>query len=234
MNIPPEFLAKKNLLLHPEPFLWLVEIRGPDDTPLVAPDGSDTILRITPNEEPIVFGVDPNTGIAHAWSPWKIRFGEILQDAEGNVNSIPVEVTNVLGVTMRLLRDNNFLRDAVVYLHLVHLAFLDNPSAKYTVRATVVDSSADYETATFNLSSFDFMNFDVPQRLVLRTCGHNYRDDDCGFVGDPGNATLGDCDLTFEACELRGDEEASVGLPVIHPRNFGGAFALPIGPITVG
>ena len=234
MQIPAEFLQRKNLLLHPEPFLWLVEVRAKDDLPLAAPDGSDAILRITPNEHPIFFGVHPVSGAPLEWIPWKIEIGEMRQDSEGNVNSIQVSVSNVLGATMRLLRDNDFLRDAVVYIHLVHIAFLDNPSAKWTVRTTVVDGSIDYMSASFDLSGFNFMNFDVPQRLVLRTCGHSYRDEDCGFIGDPNNTELGDCNLTFEACELRGAWELANGLAVIHPNNYGGAWALPAGAVAIG
>lgn len=232
MNIPAEFLQKKNLLIHPEPFLWLAEVRNPDDGPLVAPDGSSVVLRITPNEEPISFGINPGTGAPLVWSPWPMEFGDIEQDSEGNINTVPVTVSNVLGTTMRLLRDNDFLRGHRVYLHLVHFAFLSNPSAKWTIRASVADVSADYEAATFDLSGFSFMNFDVPQRLVLRTCGHSYRDPDCGFVGDPGNVELGDCDLTYEACQLRGVWESDNGLVVQHPNNFGGAKAAPAGSIA--
>ena len=234
MIIPPEFLQKKNLLLHPEPFLWLVEVRNPDDGPLKDPSGASKILRLTPNEEPISFGTNPNDGTPLVWSPWKIRFGDIKQDSEGNVNTIPVSVSNVLGATMRLFRDNDFLRDHIAYLHLVHFAFLDNPSAKWTIRSTIVESSATYESASFDLAAFNLMNFDVPQRLVLRTCGHTYRDPDCGFIGDVGNVILGDCILTYGACELRGAQEVVEGLPVNHPNNFGGAHALPVGPISVG
>ena len=218
----PDFAHDKNLPAQPDPFLWLIEGRSPSDGPILDPDGSTKrVLRLTPNREDVEFDTD-SAGAPLLWYAYPIGFGEIEADLEGSRTTLSMTLSAAYGEATKWWEVNDYLRSHVIRLHLVHKNQLDNPSAKVTHRFRVADTEISLESITLHLAAGNYVDFDVPLKVMTPTCRWRYRGPGCFFIGDPGDAELGDCALTRQACDLRGDWEDANGLDRIHPRQFGG------------
>jgi len=226
---PGAFDLQKNIPAQPDPFIWLLEIRNPTNGPLIDPEGGgDAVLRLTPNLTDVEFGVD-SLGAPIVWESYPWSFGEMRANTEGDLTPMSLTLANVLGDATKWWEANDFFRNHTLYLHLVHSAQLSDPSAKWTTAWKISSTDLTLLAITATLAAGSFVDFDVPQSLVTDTCRHDYRQEGCFFIGDPGD-TLGDCELTVTACRLRGTWELDNGLPVLHPRQFGGAKDSPVGP----
>lgn len=233
---PPEFDAQNVFTAHPDPYLWLFQITNPSGGPIKDVDGSDRVLRVTPNSAPVQFG--SGAGGPLTWDPYPIGFDELVRDDDGGVSAISLSVSMAAGMAMKVMRANDMFRRHIVTMHLVHSAFLDNPAMKATVVTTVTDVSANWIAATLTLGAFDVVGFSVPQSLATQRCRWTYRGFGCDFTGDPGNVELGACSKTLAACRRRGQWEIDNGLATsfadaLHPRRFGGLPGLPSGSFPV-
>ena len=233
MPLPhPDPLAElKHRLISGDEWIWLFEFTSPTGGPLLTPEGDEVVPRFTPRTVPVTYGT-LSTGKPRVFSPWPARLHEIASDSKGNVNEIRLTIGNILSVVTRLLKANDWLRNHKVVVRLTHASLLDQAAADAEWRATVVESTVSWESATLVLSAFAFMDFAVPQQLITPSCRRRYRGPGCAFVGDADNAELGDCALTIEACRQRGQWELDNGLPVIHPTNFGGYLGTAKGPVA--
>ena len=231
-SVPATLKALKNALYQPDAWLWLYEVRNPDGGPVTTLQGEDTILRLTNNSEPVNFGLTTG-GKPITWYPWHVEMKPLGEDAEANVTPITLTFANTLDMARAFAEANDNFRDHQVLMHLVSVAALSDPNAKWTLRTTVVRTGVDDSALTLSLSAFFLADFDVPQSLMTRRCRWRYRGPGCFFAGDPGNAELGACEKTLPACELRGTWEEDNGLEVLHPGQFGGAPGLPYGPARV-
>lgn len=234
LKAPASFTALKNQLLQGDEWIWLYECRSPTGGPILAPDGTQSILRVTAHSVPVPFGADAETGAPLVWKPWPVKLGEITDDSRGNINDIQLTFANAAASATALLVDNDYLRNHQVIIRLVNAGLLDDAGAVFEIRTTVVDATISWEAIALRLSAFAFLDFSVPQVIMARKCRFAYRDGQCGFVGDPGNATLGPCVFSLEACEARGAYEEANGLQVIHPGRFGGYPSLLAGPVVGG
>jgi phage-related protein len=231
LETPDAFKLLKAPLFQGDEWIWLAEIRDPDNGPIIAPDGTESVLRLARRTSPVVFGVNIGTGEPLTWAPWPFKIDDIPQDSKGNVSELRVTLANGAGVGDALMHDNAYLRGYRLLLHIVHSALLDQPNAKITVETSIVAGAVTWESISLQLSAFGLLDFSIPTRLMTRKCGWRYRGPGCGFIGDPGNVELGPCVFTVEACELRGQWEEDHGLVVAHPGNFGGWPALLAGPL---
>lgn len=217
---------------NPDPYLWLIEVTSPDDGPLVDPAGGLVVPRLTPNRTPITWGQDAQ-GQPKTFDPYPILFGDLAIDGEGSTFDLALSLSNAGARLMPMLEANEFLHGHRVQLILVHSSSLNNPADAAVIPLRVADMSADWDNATFSLSSFDESSFEIPQTILTRnSCRWRYRGPGCDFVGDPDN-TLGNCARTFSACEARGAYEEANGLAKRHPLRFGAFRGLLRGPITV-
>jgi phage-related protein len=231
LDLPAAFKLLKAPLFQGDEWIWLAEIRSPEDGPIISPDGSLSVVRVARRTVPVLFGINIGTGEPLEWSPWPFKIDDLPEDAKGNVSELHVSFANGPGVGDALMHDNDYLRGHKVLLHIVHSALLDQPAAALTIQTSVVDAAVTWEAVTLRLSAFGLLDFSVPSRLMTRKCSWRYRGKGCGFIGDPGNVELGPCVFTVEACELRGQWEEDHGLVVAHPGNFGGWPSLLAGPL---
>lgn len=226
---PPEFASLNVFTAQPDPYLWLFEVLDPDGGPIVGLDDELAVLRVTPNPVPVQFGAD-DQGEPLTWDPYPVAFGALERDQSGSVAQIDLTASNANGLLMTMLEKNDYFRGYRVRMRLVHSNYLDDPSKSVLIDATVVDVAADWTRVTFSLSSYALADFSVPKTILQRSnCRWTYRQKGCDFIGDPGNAELGDCAKTLDACKLRGDWEADNGLEVRHPKVNGSFPSMPSG-----
>ena len=217
---PLQLRKKKNLLTHPDPFIWLLQVKVPT-TP------EPTMLRLTPNLEEVEFGTKSN-GQPVKWSPFPIAIGEITSDSEGGLPQMIVTVSSITREIMALLVEHRFLLEQPVELKLVHKLHLNQPKHQKRFKFEVLGANADEKIASFTLSARNLYKFTIPNRRIFRNnCGNNYRDRRCRFIGDAGNAVLGACRKTFDECLRRRQFQIDNGLEVIHPGPFRAAPGIP-------
>lgn len=211
------------LAVHPLPFLWLIELQGPAGAPLVIPDDpeGDGILRLTPNLEPVTFGTSTD-GTPLVWDPFPIAHDGLVMGLGDEVAPLTITASGALGEVFRLAEANDWFRSCRLLMHIVHAAELASFAHRATEVFRVAQSQISLGDVSLELAAGNWTDFDVPQELAQPECRWTYRSEGCYFAGDPGDAELGMCALTREACNLRGIWELANGIPVIHPRQWGG------------
>lgn len=224
---PAGFVARNIFTAQPAPYLWLFELTSPTGGPIIDVGGAQTVLRVTPNPEPITFD-----GLT--WEPFPVTFNNLSRDAQGRVSAIQVSFSNAAPGVAKLMNANDQFRDHRLKMILVHGDFLLSPSAKSVIKTTVTSVMSNWTAATLILSAYDQTGFTVPTALIMDRCRWTYRGFGCDFVGDPGNVELGSCAKTLTACRLRGQWEvdnalATTILDAQHPRRFGGFPGLLVG-----
>lgn len=228
--IPDSFVPLKNLPVRPTPFLWLFSLTSPLDEPIVDLEGNARVLQATANPAPVEFGTD-DVGDPVVWSPWDVSFGALQATSDGSVSGLQLAIANPGGLLSELARENDWFARHVVRMILVHQDLLNDPAASWVTALRVVNvPTVSSEALTLSLALHDFDGVTIPTFLFGRLCRWRYRGFGCDFTGDPGNVELGQCTKSLNACRLRGLWELNNGLPVRHPRVYGGQRALPAGP----
>lgn len=222
----------KNAAAIGSPFLQLFALTDPQDGPILDVEGRRRTLRATSNPSAIIFGTDLE-GAPIRWEPWDLVSGGITTDFDGSIHGITLTVSNLGAIVSTLYDLNNRFRKHIVRLLLPHQEHLDKPNAAYVVKARVASAEVRYGTVVLSLSSHDFGSQAFPSRFITRECTWTYRDENCGFHGDPTNS-LGACTNLLSACRRRGqwqidNGEATSFLDATHPYRYGGYFALPAG-----
>jgi len=221
-SIPPAFIPEKNRLNQPSPFLVLVQVRLPT-TP-------ETLVRITPNPEPIQFGTD-SAGAPLTWDPFPVGFGDIQTDSDGSTPEFTMTVGNLTREIMALLIAHDWLMGQDVVVRIVHQDLLADPTAEFRMDFVITGVAGDEQSLTFSLSTENVYQYMGPNELIIRdACSFTYKSRRCGFLetSDPGEAILGPCVKSFAACQARGARELAIGAPVQHPQRFGGAPGIPV------
>jgi phage-related protein len=224
---PAAFTARNIFTAQPAPYLWLFELTSPAGGPIIDVGGDQTVLRVTPNPEPIQFD-----GLT--WAPYPVTFGNLSRDSSGRVSAINVAFSNAAPGVAKLMNLNDQFRDHRLRLILVHGDFLLSPSHKVVIKTTVTSIQSDWQASTLALSAYDQTSFHVPTQLIMDRCRWTYRGYGCDFVGDTDNLELGSCAKTLTACRLRGQWEidnalATSFLDAEHPRRFGAFPGLLVG-----
>lgn len=229
LTIPPLMQAE-----HERPHgetrpIWFVEIEcaKPFRTdPLTVVPG--VLLRITNWHETVAWPVGHPD--AWEWQPFNFSFSPIEQDQEGNLPQIDLTVDNTARMLMRFLHEGDGLEGNKVRLYLANengleIAHPDHEFVGWDL--DIAGASANDEAVTFRLEKVNFFQRLAPQdRYVASRCRWEFGGRECGYVL---NAIAGyqTCPKTVGACAERGLDHAFRGLPVIHPRRFGGFPGIP-------
>lgn len=215
---PPNYYLWAFENARPDPMLWLIEVRSPAGGAVQDMDGQDSIIRLTPNREPVTYGAS-SSGVPIVWTPWDVTFSAMERRA-GEQPTVSLRTGFGSWHVNKLLDRNDRLRNHRVYMHLVPANALDDPHAAVTFPFKVSSVRTRWSGFVFELAPRLLGEFSFPtQRITRDSCQHAYRGSGCLFNGDPGN-TLGDCVKTRAACNARGAWEVANGYPELHPQQF--------------
>lgn len=213
-NLPPALIAAKNQ--RPGgPWCWLAEVRPVESQ----------VIRVTTNTDPIEFG-------GETFRPFPFEVGEITDDGEGNLHTIPITVDNATAELSGLDAELTGLVDARVTLWFVHAEHAGEGDYAFRVELRVSQATVDGQTGlTAELAAEPLVSRTTPVAILLEgRCRHTYGGADCGYPTDlPG--ALPTCDRSLwgeNGCIAHGDHaEAELGIPRRHPERYGGFETIP-------
>lgn len=225
ITIPQTFIDEGERPQQDQTWIWLLQIQAE------LFDGSNTpvLFRFTNYKEELVWpiGVTPT----QTWYPFPFEFSGIETSGEGNLPQLEMAVDNSTRLLMDLLHEQHGFEGNPAVLHLVNEAGKDIASPNeegLTWNFTIVASSATDESVALRFETKNWFEVKTPaDRFTAARCRWQFGDPaTCGYIINSG-AAFTDCNKTVSDCILRGQDEASRGLPVLHPRRFGGFPGIP-------
>jgi hypothetical protein len=228
ITLPASFKTEIERPHGVSPMVWFVELqlaRAYNVGLTVVPD---TIVRVTSHHTQIAWPV--SSPGSETWDPFNFTFTPIEQDQEGNLPQIDLSVDNSTRLLMRYLHsgfglEGNYCRIYLVPGNGLSIAHPNHEYQRWDL--TVAGVVANDEAVTFRLERANFFTRQAPQdRYVASRCRWEFGSTECGYIiNDVAGYTS--CPKTVEACIARGEDHASRGLPVLHPRRFGGFPGIP-------
>lgn len=204
-TISPPLLQQMRKSETTEPWLFLYEITVNDD---------GDVFRFVNFAESVTW--DGKT-----FAPFPVSHGEVRSDADGTLPALDVTVSNITQEVEQVMDENAGLTGRYVTIYLVHKDQLAEPEPATSLRLRVGSSTYDNRAATFKLVTPVLTNAAHPPARYMRTrCRWVYKSPECGYVG-----TLATCDKTLSGptgCVFHGEDDATNGRTVLHPKRFGG------------
>ena len=196
--IPSALITEKNLLYSSGAFLELLRIEIDDD-----------YVYIVNNNEDISWN-------GNVWSRWRFEPGDFSESQEGEVQSVPVKVSNIQGTLQGYIDQttNKLIGNSVTY-YLVHSDHL-NDDAIITLNLSIIYIEADPLWVTFHLGAENFFLKRFPLNVFNRNVcrySHEFKGARCQYSGSEAT-----CDGQFSTCISYGNQ-----------LNFGNCPALPGG-----
>lgn len=192
-------------------WLWLLQLEADVAT------AARTLFRLTDSPEQAVLNVG---GPLWTFYPFPMQFGDIVQAADGNVQSLSVTLSNVTRELIPyLFKGDGFMgRKANIYqVARSSLALVDGLPHEFKI----VAAASDLANVTLTLAGPVDYRFLLPQEQLGRFCGNVYQDEVCAYRGP-----LTSCKFTLTDCAAHGDEMVARGYPRQHPARFNGFVAL--------
>lgn len=202
------------------PFIWLYEFEVPGDPP--------TRYRLTNFTERVYYGVN-SSGERLLYYPAPIVHGDVQVGSEGDLPTITVTVGNTGPVLMSTLDTDDGLVGQPATIAVVSSFELDNPSAALREEGEIVGVSGQRDSIRVQIAPLQLSQREFPPFIFTRNrCRYGvFGGAECAYPINAAGAAFTSCPRTLAACEQRGDDEVSLGLPRQHPARFGGFPGLP-------
>lgn len=207
------------------PMLWMVEIElakmyrsGATIVPAV-------VARLTSWQDEIDWPVDDP--VPKTWTPYGFTLTPIKQDGEGNLPQLDLTIDNSTRLLMRHLHDGSGLEGNACRLYLVSaagLAIAYPNHERIELALQIAEANANDEAIQLRLERANFFERTSPtDRYNAATCrwASTFGGPECGYVLNEV-AAYSTCTGTLDACVLRGLDHLARGVPVVHPKRFGG------------
>lgn len=194
------------------PLLWLWEITlAVEESP-----GNTIVARLVANPEPITVGGKTFHPFPVSQSPYELT-------ADGDLPTLSLSVDNRTRWLTPWLRDGNAFLGRRVKLWIVDAGSLPATlSLAEPFTFQIAELSVTAEAATFRLQIESVYQIQVPEdRFSPRRCRWDFGGPECGYLVN-SVAAFTTCGKLVADCIARGLDEAARGIPVRHPRRFGG------------
>ena len=155
--------------------------------------------------------------------PYPIRMGDFEETSEGNLPLFEVQLGNPSRLLSPYIEAGKGFRNQRLTAKLAMTAHVDQGPI-LTIESQIRTVTMTNDGVAFTCEAYNPNDLRVPQaRGSSIVCGHEYGGPLCGVVLDATFAsTYPTCPKSLAACIERGDHEASLGRPRLHPRRFGG------------
>lgn len=209
--------------------LWLIELQVAKAYRSGATIVPSVVARFCSDSQAIKWPIGtPN--FLQEWYPINFTFNAIEQDQEGNLPQLDLSIDNTTRALMRVLHSGDGMEGNYCHIYLVPRSTLSIASPNHVFQVWKLDVAATFatdEAITFRLEKTNFFQKMVPQdRFHAERCRWSFGSPECGYVIN-NIAAYTTCPKTVAACKLRGQDHAARGLPVLHPRRFGGFPGIP-------
>lgn len=209
---------EKNELVTSQPWVWLYEIEVPSDPP--------TRYRLCASSQQISFR-------GNLYYPFPVKHGSMAQGDAGDQVSLSITISNISREISYILDANSGLINQPCRVLLVNKADLSAGRAVIEQDFFIQTSRVSDESVSMQLGVSNLYDSNFPaQRLVRNYCRHQYRGAACGYAVSPSSPYfLSGCDKSFDGtngCQAHGASEEQAGVPVVHPKRFGGFRGIPV------
>lgn len=209
---------EKNELVSANPWVWLYEVEVPSDPP--------TRYRLCAASQQIEFR-------GNLYYPFPIQHGAMAQGDAGNQISLSLTISNVSREISYILDANAGLINQPCRVLLVNKADISSNQATIEQDYFIQTSRVTEEAVSLQLGVRNLYDSNFPaQRLLRNYCRHQYRGAACGYAVSPTSPYfLSGCDKSFDGtngCQAHGTSEEQAGVPVVHPKRFGGFRGIPV------
>lgn len=194
LSISTEAVQRKNSLAESDPWLLLLEINYPDETP----------IRLVWNTESISWD-------GETWEAAAFELGDQEESNEDDTPSVKLGVVDIERKLIPLIDQYGGGIGAEVIIRVVHSAYLDNNTPELEEDYEIIDVSVDAQLrVNFKLGAENLSNYRSPPDIFLQShCRYKeFKGDLCGYDGDEK-----DCDRTFERCRELGNQKRFGGFP---------------------
>lgn len=209
--------------------LWLVELQVAKAYRSGASVVPSVVARVCSAQLAIRWPIGSANEVQE-WYPVNFTFSAIEQDQEGNLPQLDLTLDNSTRALMPILHSGNGMEGNYCHIYLVPRSALAVASPNHVFQVWKLDVAATFateEAITFRLEKTNFFQKVVPaDRFHAERCRWSFGSPECGYIIN-NVAAYSTCPKTVDACKLRGQDHASRGLPVVHPRRFGGFPGIP-------
>lgn len=195
-TIPSALIPKKNALYDTDAWYYLFQISVT----------SGTYIYVTNHSETVTY-----QGLSYEPAP--ITIGDIVEDGKGNLENIPLSVSNVNRIIMSYIELYDLQgNDVIIYL----MNHSDNTVVIDMGTYQIMEITADEKVANFILGHYNFFKLSFPSnRYNKRRCRWQFKSTECGYSGVE---TV--CDFTFADCQVRNNSDRFGGFPGIPGGRF--------------
>lgn len=201
LPLSSEVVQRKNSLAESDPWLLLLEINYPDETP----------IRLVWNTESISWD-------GEIWEAAAFELGDQEESNEDDTPSVKLGVVDIERKLIPLIDQYDGGIGAEVTIRVVHSAYLGNNTPELEEDYEIIDVSVDAQSrVNFKLGAENLSNYRSPPDIFLQ--GHcrykTFKGNRCGYDGDAE-----DCDRTFERCRELNNQERFGGFPGLSPLGY--------------
>lgn len=208
------------------PYIWLWELQVYDGDEVLPP----IVFRATSYHEPVQWPQALTAPPQVEWFPFGFEFSEIEEGKEGDLPQAELSLDNTTRLLSRYLHEFHGFEGQRATLFLVTeeglaVPYPDHEFLRWDFRVAAASASGD--AVTLRLEQPNFLQRKLPQdRYVAHRCRWPFGGQECGYIVN-AVAAFTTCGKTVADCVARGDDERLRGLPVLHPRRFGGFPGIP-------
>lgn len=216
----------KNQLEQSSPIIWLISLKVPSEPP--------TRIRITNFNAQVARGVN-SVGDPLIYSPFPIAIGDFRQTSGGDLPSTTINIANADLQLKTIINQYKGLIGQEIVIRWVPIDDLQTPEAEGKFVGSITGCNVDAGVISFTYGARNLQKASFPRnRYISNHCQWRFGTEECGYSipasGSPPVSTATNtvgggfdfCPRTLEACEERGEDEDARGLPILHPKRFGG------------
>jgi hypothetical protein len=230
VTLPASILQEIERPWGTNPLIWLLEL----EVVRASKSGTTAIpaikLRVCNHRQILTWPVGSPDG--EQWHPFNFSHTPIAQSQDGDLPHVDLSVDNSTRTLMRYLHEGEGCEgnDAKLFLVPANGLSIAYPNHEFQLwEFQVSGCTANDEAVTFRLERANFFSRTSPQdRFVAARCRREYGSPECGAIVNEV-AAFQVCAKTVDACAAIGEDHRQRGLPVLHPKRFGGFPGLPRG-----
>jgi len=196
LTISSDAISEKNKLASRDPWLLLLEIIYPAETP----------VRLVWNTENIVWD-------GETWQAFPFELGDIEETKEAEIPALSLVIYDIERLLIPIIDAYDGGIGAEAWVRVVHSAHLDNAVPEFEQQFEIVEAQIGYDfSVNLKLGAENLSNRRSPaDRYLKGHCRYKvFKGPECGYDGSET-----ECDWTFERCRELGNQARFGGFPGI-------------------
>jgi len=196
LPISTQAISEKNKLASGAPWLLLLEIIYPGETP----------IRVVWNTEDVTWD-------GETWVAFPFQLGDIEESKDAEIPAVSLTIFDIERKLIPIIDEHGGGVGSEVWVRVVHSAYLDNTTPEFEQEFEIIDARIGHDfSVNLKLGAENLSNRRSPVDRYLK--GHcrykQFKGPECGYGG-----TETECSRTFERCRELGNQRRFGGFPGI-------------------